>query len=71
MRCCAIIEDGSQCPNTTKIKSALCWREWGYCGMHAAKFFPHYYPKAKGHKTGGRIGKGNAIALSMIVADVK
>lgn len=57
MRCCKILDDGTQCPNTTKVTSFKCWKKWGLCGQHAAEDYPEQYPKAKGHKTGGRIGK--------------
>lgn len=56
-----------QCPTTTKSTSAQCWRDYGLCGYHAAKKHPELYPKAKGHKTGGRHGKNNnAIPLCEI-----
>jgi len=45
-----------QCPVTTRQKSARCWRELGMCGRHAAEKNPLFYPKAKGHLTGGRHG---------------
>lgn len=46
-----------QCPTTTKIKTARCWKRWGICGMHAALKYPDLYVKAKGAATGGRNGK--------------
>jgi hypothetical protein len=46
-----------QCPTTTKIKTARCWKRWGICGQHAAKRYPELYVKAKGSSTGGRMGK--------------
>jgi len=46
-----------QCPTTTKSTSAQCWKVFGLCGYHAALLHPKLYPKAKGHKTGGRHGK--------------
>jgi len=46
-----------QCPTTTKIKTARCWKRWGICGFHAAKKYPELYVKAKGSSTGGRNGK--------------
>lgn len=49
-----------QCQTTTKIKSAKCWQlSPPMCGYHAAMIHPEMYPKAKGHQTGGRHGKGN------------
>ncbi len=56
MRCCFTLDNGTQCPNTTKVTSFKCWKKWGLCGKHAAEQYPEHYPKAKGHKTGGRIG---------------
>ena len=50
------MDNGTQCPNTTKVTSFKCWKKWGLCGKHAAEQYPEHYPKAKGHKTGGRIG---------------
>lgn len=46
-----------QCPTTTKIKSARCWKRWGICGKHAAEKYPGLYVKSKGSFTGGRNGK--------------
>jgi len=46
-----------QCPTTTKIKSARCWKRWNICGYHAAQRFPELYPKSNGSSTGGRLGK--------------
>ena len=46
-----------QCPTTTKIKTARCWRRWGICGFHASKRYPTLYVKSKGISTGGRNGK--------------
>lgn len=48
-----------QCPTTTKIKSARCWKRWGICGFHAAAKYPELYVKAKGSATGGRNGKSD------------
>lgn len=45
-----------QCQITTRQKTANCWRDHGMCGEHAAFIYPHLYPKAKGHPTGGRHG---------------
>ena len=59
MRCSKVLDDGTQCPNTTKIKSARCWSEWGLCGKHASEDYPELYPKTRGAKTGGRFGKTN------------
>lgn len=65
MRCYWIIDDGSQCPNTTKIKSARCWKEWGLCGKHASTMFPELYPKKRGHATGGRFGNRNTMSINI------
>jgi len=45
-----------QCQVTTRQKHNKCWSIHGMCGTHAALMFPHLYPKAKGHPTGGRHG---------------
>jgi len=48
-----------QCQVTTRQKHNKCWSLHGMCGNHAALMFPHLYPKAKGHPTGGRHGLEN------------
>lgn len=52
-----------QCPTTTKIKTARCWKRWGICGFHAAQRFPELYVKAKGSATGGRNGKSDDLQM--------
>ena len=63
MRCCFTLDDGTQCPNTTKITSFKCWKKWGLCGKHAAEQYPEEYPIVRGHKTGGRIGMKPSVSL--------
>jgi len=70
VRCSKILDDGTQCPNHTKMKSARCWTEWGLCGMHAAQDYPEFYPNAKGHKTGGRHGLiNNNIPMLLTISE--
>lgn len=52
-----------QCPVTTKQKHNKCWKELQMCGVHAAVTNPLFYPKAKGHLTGGRHGLDKSINL--------
>ena len=59
-----------QCTTTTRQKSAQCWRELGMCGKHAAEHNPLFYPKAKGHRTGGRHGKGFKIKSTINVIEL-
>ncbi len=56
-----------QCPTTTKIKTARCWKRWGICGHHAAARHPELYVKAKGASTGGRHGKSQEITHPLII----
>ena len=56
-----------QCPTTTKIKTARCWKRWGICGKHAAERYPELYIKAKGSATGGRNGKDPQLENPLIV----
>lgn len=56
-----------QCPTTTKIKTARCWKRWRICGFHAARKYPALYVKAKGSSTGGRHGKSEEIHNPLII----
>ena len=56
-----------QCPTTTKIKTARCWKRWGICGQHAAARYPELYVKAKGSATGGRHGKEPELENPLII----
>ncbi len=59
----------TNCPITTKITSAKCWRRWGLCGSHATQFHPSNYPKgAAPRKGGGRYGNGkNLLPFNQMV----
>ena len=59
-----------QCPVTTRQKSARCWKELGMCGRHAAETNPLFYPKAKGHRTGGRHGLDKPITNAISLMEV-
>lgn len=46
-----------QCPTTTKVTAAKCWKKWCQCGHHAAQTHPEDYPKGSApRKGGGRYG---------------
>jgi len=58
-----------QCPTTTKITSAKCWKLWYLCGLHAAISHPEEYPKGSApRKGGGRYGNSiNPIPFNQVV----
>jgi len=58
-----------QCPTTTKITSAKCWKLWSLCGLHAAIAHPEHYPKGSApRKGGGRYGNRiNSLAFNETV----
>jgi len=58
-----------QCPVTTKITSAKCWKTWRLCGHHAAQLHPDAYPKGSApRKGGGRYGNDrNVLAFNQVV----
>lgn len=54
-----------QCPTTTKVTAAKCWKKWNQCGHHAAQAHPTDYPKGSApRKGGGRYGNDNTYHLA-------
>jgi hypothetical protein len=54
-----------QCPTTTKVTAAKCWKKWKQCGHHAAQAHPADYPKGSApRKGGGRYGNDNTYHLA-------